>query len=281
VTKIAESHKSSGVRPFVSYYWMFLKHVGRSVWESRGRELLSALLLALVTFVVSYLFKQVDALAALEIAVLSLIGWLSAFAVIHIIRAPLLLHHSENHASARSESWVFGLLGAVMLTVIIGSVAGIGMWWWTDREPKFIFPIPDASALQAEIEQRNREIAALKAQVPIEDSLKVRSLKAADEYEQWWRRQSKSPDCNQTSTMTPEEQRKAIEPCAAWFSQRQADYQRLLAPRIMEIVQEFKAKGVDDLNIENCAASGFCGIPLSVQLRSFSLRLDGQDHLKH
>jgi hypothetical protein len=37
---------------------------------------------------------------------------------------------------------------------------------------------------------------------------------------------------------------------------------------------------MDVLNIENCAAAGYCGIPLSVQLRAFSLRLDAHDNLK-
>jgi hypothetical protein len=53
-----------------------------------------------------------------------------------------------------------------------------------------------------------------------------------------------------------------------------------MALRIMEIVQEFKAKGVDVMNIENCAALGWCGIPLSTQLRAMSERLDGGDHLR-
>jgi cell division protein FtsB len=121
----------------------------------------------------------------------------------------------------------------------------------------------------------------LKAQIPNQDSLKVRARKAADEYEQFWKTVPKSPVCTQTNTMTPEEQRKAIEPCTIWWNKRTVDYQRLLGPRIMEIVEEFKAKGVDVMNIENCASNGFCGIPLSVQLRAFSLRLDAQDHLKH
>ena len=77
---------------FFRYYWLLAKHLGSRVWETRGRELLSALLLSAVTFAVSYMFKQVDALTALEIGVLSLVGWLCVFAFGHLIHAPAALH---------------------------------------------------------------------------------------------------------------------------------------------------------------------------------------------
>ena len=75
-------------RLFFSYYWTFLKHLGSRVWETRGGELMSALLLSVVTFFVSYIFKQVDALTAFQIAILALVGWLCVFALGHIITRP-------------------------------------------------------------------------------------------------------------------------------------------------------------------------------------------------
>jgi hypothetical protein len=267
----------NNLRHMMLYYWVFSKHLGSRVWETRGRELISALLLAIVTFFVSMIFRQVDSLTALEIAVLALVGWLCVFALGHVAHTPVILCDNNAHAKARSQHWGFGVLGLVILIIVASSVTAFGMWLWIDREPKIAMPTADPGALGVTIEKQRREIADLTARVPDERSLKVRSWEAADEFEHFWQRQPRQPVCKQTPAMTPQEQQKAIEPCAKYFQQRTMDYQRLLAPRIMEIVEEFKAKGIDVMNIQNCATEGFCGIPLSVQLRAFSLRLNAQD----
>jgi hypothetical protein len=143
-----------GVRRFISYYWIFIKHLGRRVWDTRGRELMSALLLAAVTFVVSWIFKLADALTAFQIAILSLVGWLSIFALGHLIHNPVALHDNAARAKAEKEHWGFGVLGIVIVVLIAGSISAIGMWWWVAREPKIILPSADSGALNAVIKQQ-------------------------------------------------------------------------------------------------------------------------------
>jgi hypothetical protein len=46
------------------------------------------------------------------------------------------------------------------------------------------------------------------------------------------------------------------------------------------MVEEFRAKGMSVINIEHCAADGWCGISISVQLRAFANRLDANDNVK-
>lgn len=131
------------MRHFFRYYWALSKHFGFRVWETKGRELLSALLLAVITFLIGVLFKQVDALTALEIAVLALVAWLCVFAVGHLIHAPVLLHEGSHHAKAREQKWGFGVLGIVILLVIAGGVASLGMYFWTERTPTILLPTAD------------------------------------------------------------------------------------------------------------------------------------------
>jgi uncharacterized SAM-binding protein YcdF (DUF218 family) len=267
------------MRHFALCYWTFSKHFGRRVWETRGRESMSALLLAFVTFVVSLMFRQVDSVTALEIALLSLVGWLCIFAFGHLIHTPVVLLDGRAQSKARSQHWGFGILGVLILAIIAASITAVGMWWWIDRAPKIAIPDADQGALRPLIESQKQQIAGLKARIPDERSLKVRSLEAADDFGKFWKRQPKEPVCNQTG-LTPEQQQKAIQPCVEFFNKRTLLYQQVLAPRVMAIVAEFKAKGANVSNIENCAAMAYCGIPMVVQLKALSEQLDAHDNLK-
>lgn len=146
---------------------------------------------------------------------------------------------------------------------------------------KVSVPSPDPGAKNAEVEQLKAEIAALKAQIPHEGSLKIRTVRMADDLDQFFRQRAKhAPTCNQTSTMTPDEQRAVIAPCSKYYFEGQSQYQGRFAPEVMAMVQEFKAKGVDVRNIENCASESICGIAISVQLRAFAALLDANDGVK-
>jgi hypothetical protein len=202
---------------------------------------------------------------------------LSLFVLWHASRIPWILCQKLDESDHLNPVW--GVVGIIFLGGAFALFTYTAAWFYTMQPKVALIMIPDGK--DKRITELETEANLLRAKIPDEKTLKVRSWEAAYEYEQFWRKQPKSPVCTQTNKMTPEEQRKAIEPCTNWWNKRAADYQRLLAPRIMEIVEEFKAKGVDVLNIENCASTGFCGIPLSVQLKAFSLRLDAQDHLAH
>jgi hypothetical protein len=254
-----------------SYYWAFVKQCGKECWHTWREEVLASAILFLCVYLINR--SGVD----FKTALLATAYMLSLFVLWHALRVPWILYQKLDEADHLKPVW--GIVGVIFLGGAFTLLTYTAAWFFTMQPKVALTMIPDGRDQRiTELETTNN---LLRAKIPDETSLKVRSLEAADEYERFWRTQPKSPACNQTSTMTPEEQRKAIEPCNIWWNKRTADYQRLLAPRIMEIVAEFKAKGVDVLNIENCASMGFCGIPLSVQLRAFSLRLDAQDHLAH
>jgi hypothetical protein len=135
---------------------------------------------------------------------------------------------------------------------------------------------------EVELASVKQERDDLKNKVPNEGSLKTRALDAASQYERFFRERAKhQPTCNQAPSMSPEEQRAVLEPCTKFNLEMVSEYQQRLAPNIMAIVEEFRAKGVNVMNIENCAPQGwFCGISISVQLRAFANRLDAKDNIK-
>jgi|SRR5579862_1301820 len=268
------------MRHFFRYYWTLSKHFGYRVWDTRGRELLSALLLAVVTFVVSVVFKQVDALTAFEIAIVALVLWLSVFAVGHLIHAPVLLHDNNHHMMAREQKWGFGVFGIFVMGLIVASVTAIATYIWVDRTPTITMATADPGALRPIIEVQKQKIAALTARVPDERSLKVRATQLAIEYQEYWKKQPRGPTCHQDSKMTPQQQGDAMKPCMEFMNEQSFKYQQLYAPKVMSIIAEFKAKGANVLNIENCASTGFCGIDVSVQLKALSEQLDAHDNLK-
>jgi len=139
-----------------------------------------------------------------------------------------------------------------------------------------------ATELTAELEEEKQKNAILSAKVPSEVSLKNRALRAANEYERLFRKRAKNaPTCTQTTTMTPEEQRAAMEPCNKYMFETMAEYDEKLAPEVMALVEIFRSKGMNVKDIENCAPhASWCGITVSVQLRAFAARLDANDNVK-
>ena len=99
------------------------KHLGNRVWETKGAELLSALVLAFATFLASLLLSDEGASKAFEIALISLAVWLAIFALAHLSRAPWIVQ--RNTEEATKLPWWFGVLGmVVVLLMLAGTVAG-------------------------------------------------------------------------------------------------------------------------------------------------------------
>jgi len=139
----------------------------------------------------------------------------------------------------------------------------------------------EINALTADLRGQKQQNAALSQRVPTETSLKSRALRAANEYERFFRDRTKhAPTCTQASSMSPEEQRAVLEPCNKYTFETMNQYAQRFAPNIMAMVEEFRAKGMSVRDIENCAAQGWCGIGISVQLRAFSARLDAKDDVR-
>lgn len=239
-------------RRFVSYYWTLLKHLGFRVWETRGRELLSALLLAFITFLVSLMFRQVDSLTAFEIGVLALVGWLCVFAFGHVIHAPVLLHDADAHSGARSKHWGFGILGVVILTIVAASVAAIGIWWWISRAPRIVTRGADLGAIGiAELVKENRDLRERLEPLTVkepEDSLRRRTIRLANEIDHYVEgRWAERPPVNFADFQNPhptDDQKKSMQLWSKW-NQDSYDYFRdHFKAQWVNIVKEYDSKGV-------------------------------------
>jgi hypothetical protein len=237
---------------FFGYYWLFAKHLGGRVWETRGREMLSALLLSVVTFAVSYMFKQVDALTALTIGVLSLVGWLCVYALGHVIHAPAALHDEEVHSKAKSLNWGFGVVGVVVLMIIASGIIAVGMWWWTNREPKIVIRAADPSAIgMSELAKENKDLKDRLAPLTLvesKDSLRRRTMQTADAISDFLRKRFENHPpyaYPQPNDPNPSEERKAaIKKCQEYDQETTDKYMRTYKDRAVGIISEYRAKGV-------------------------------------
>ena len=114
-------------------------------------------------------------------------------------------------------------------------------------------------------------------------SLKDRTNKLAAELDAFERDRVKHgpPGVTITNKMSPEEQQELMAPSQAYNQQTYEIYNKRFAVRVVTIVQEFKAKGMDVSEIENCAANGFCNpTPIPVELRAFASRLDADGNVR-
>lgn len=262
-----------------SSYRLLVKHFGIQIAASWRTEVLSSIGITAIVFSLSWLLGDKGAFVAFVIAVIANGLWLSLFAIAHLTRIPhLLLTDREFAEKLKGRHWTFGVIGMFAgVAMILGLLAG-GGWFYFHLQPRVVVGIgPDGRDVRiANLELTNK---ALQGRVPDERSLKVRSLEAAQEFEEFWRKQPKEPVCNQAG-LTPAQQQEAIKPCVEFFNKRTTLYQKVLAPKIMGIVAEFKLKGADVMTIESCAAMAYCGLPIVVQLKAFSAQLDAHDCLK-
>jgi len=255
---------------WISYYWLFLRELGREGYGTWRQELAASL----VTVLFYYAIDRND--FDLRRGLLATAYTLAAFVVWHAIRIPWLLHKKQPHEHA---SWHWGIAGLVFVFGTLGIILFTGLWFYTMQPSVQLTMVPDGR--DARIANLEMQVKTLTAKVPKEDSLKNRALDAANEYEKFWRdKERHKPTCNQTSTMSPAQQQAVIAPCATYELKSMAEYQQQFAPNIMAIVEEFRGKGVNVKDIENCAGVGYCGITISVQLRAFAARLDAQDNVK-
>jgi hypothetical protein len=113
-------------------------------------------------------------------------------------------------------------------------------------------------------------------------SLKGRTNKLATELEAFENGRSKGfPGCIQSANSTPA-QLKSCEDARVYSQETYKMYTDRFAVRVVTIIQEFKAKGVDVSAIENCAAYG-CGgpHPIHLELRAWASRLDDRGDLRN
>jgi hypothetical protein len=117
---------------------------------------MSALILSLVTGIVSWALHQDDYLRASEIAMVSLVGWLAIFAFGHLIRTPWLVHRSigvemETH-------WGFGIMGIAIAMLMVAGFLAVGLWFYQEREPRLFLASADFGAKDAQIKELQRKL---------------------------------------------------------------------------------------------------------------------------
>jgi hypothetical protein len=115
-----------------------------------------------------------------------------------------------------------------------------------------------------------------------EPSLRDRANKLANELQAFTEERDKHlPSYTESGTLTLE-QRQAIEaPQRDYRQETYKLYDERFSVRVVTIVQEFKAMGVDVSQIESCAAYGLCPtMPIPIQLHALAARLDDNGNVR-
>ena len=265
----SQQYSAARVLPWPAYYWNLTKEFGKECWRTWRGEVAASVVVLVFIFLINRNTPD------LKTALIAVAYTIAAFSLWHLVRMPWLLH--KKYLDSYPLSLVWGIAGICFGSFIFCLAVFTAMWFYTMQPPINISTIlPDnRDARIAVLEQKVKELT------PDQSSLKSRTLKSATELEIFFRQREKHmPTCTQTSTMTQEQQQIAGMPCAQYNIQTQNLYQQRFAPNIMAMVDEFKGKGMNVINIENCAPGGWCGINISVQLRAFAARLDDKDNIK-
>ncbi len=106
-------------------------------------------------------------------------------------------------------------------------------------------------------------------------SLKSRANKLAAELASFEQSRSKGfPDCISSANSTPA-QLQACKDAEIYQQETNMMYSKRFSVRVVSIVQEFKAKGIDVTFVEYCAAYGICNpTPIPIALRAMAIRID-------
>ncbi len=138
--------------------------------------------------------------------------------------------------------WTAGLVCVMLAQFLAFKDQTINLAKTIEEKRQFSIEI---NALTADLRGQKQQNAALSQRVPTETSLKSRALRAANEYERFFRDRTKhAPTCTQASSMSPEEQRAVLEPCNKYTFETMNQYAQRFAPNIMAMVEEFRAKGM-------------------------------------
>jgi hypothetical protein len=113
-------------------------------------------------------------------------------------------------------------------------------------------------------------------------SLRDRANKLADELQDFTRgREKHLPEVHEKEGMTSEQVQAELLPQRTYQQETEKIYLDRFSLRVVTIVQEFKAMGVDVSQIEGCAAYGICPtMPIPIQLHAFAARLDDNGNLR-
>jgi hypothetical protein len=125
-----------------------------------------------------------------------------------------------------------------------------------------------------------KQVASLLAGMNAQHStLKKDTLAVCSEMEQWVKQRMKKTPLPEIATPT-KPTTKEIEAQNTYWQQFNNDYYIRFGPRVLAIVQQFGAKGVDVKMIEQQTSYGYLPNNIIAQLRAFANRLDENGNLK-
>jgi len=260
---------------WLSYYWALAKEFGAECLHITRSDMLATVLAIILTFLKTGNAIEVRTGLLICFEVLLILG------ILHSLRLPWQLFERMRDNKPQLSNW-WGVLGVAFFSLFICALV-YGVAYVATMQPVVLIEARLPDGRNKRNVELDTEVNELRAKLPAEKSLKVRLLQAANDYEELWRRPPKEPICTQTNTMTPEEQRKVIAPCVAWMNARDTEYQRFLAPEIIELIRIAKGKGADvSQDLEQCAPTGACGQnPLPLRLRALSKSLNTHDEVVH
>jgi hypothetical protein len=126
-----------------------------------------------------------------------------------------------------------------------------------------------------------KQIALLLSGMNVQRStLKKNTLAICSEMEQWQKERLKThpfPNPADPTKPTPKEQ----DAQNLYWQNFTNDYYTRFGPRVLSIVQQYGAKGVDVKMIEMAASNGYMPNNIVLQLRAFANRLDENGNLKN
>jgi hypothetical protein len=144
-----------------------------------------------------------------------------------------------------------------------------------------VFRPPAFATIPAPIIQQQDRPAA----VPMlrhELSLRDRAIKLAKELQAFTDQRDKHfPPLYENGPMTPEQVQLATAPQFNYRQETDKLYDQRFSVRVVTVVAEFKALGLDVSPIENCAAAGMCSpTPIPVELHALAARLDDNGNVR-
>jgi len=200
-----------------------------------------------------------------------------------------------------SEKTKWGYRGAFILMGVV--FVGLGVWQFdrTEKESKRLATEHQQEQLrnegnikymQGQLDSVNKllagltansdpkQIATLLAGMNVQRStLKKDTFVVCSEMEQWTKDRLKThpfPSAADPAKATQKE----IEAQNAYWQSFTSDYYTRFGPRVLAIVQQYGAKGVDVRAIEQQATYGYMPNDIVIKLRAFANRLDDNGNLK-
>jgi len=203
-----------------------------------------------------------------------------------------------NPPSEKTKWWYRGAFIVMGLAFI-----GLGVWQFdrADKESKRLAGEHQQEQLrnegnlnymQGQLDTQNKLLAALTANSdpkqiavllagmsPRGSTLKRDTHAICLEIEQWWTlRQKKDPP--PTIAIPGKPTQKENDDQTAYWQKLNNEYYTRFGPRVLAILQQYGAKGVDVRMLEQSASYGYMPQNIVLELRSFANRLDDSGNLK-